>query len=337
MCQVIPNTLSKLFYTHGKFIARHPLPFIVIPIVISLGMAGCMATLQEQNDDGEYLYVPTNAPSLDERKFFEDTFTANDTTHFSSLRLIRVDGFVSIHVQSTTGDSIWNDEAFTAINELNSLVLAHEIEIDGERFTYSDLCAQWLGDCEYSDILAIIGNDPVAASDVTFPRYRDPSGMTYVLVSDIGDVTVDPQTTRVTDAGAVLLNYYVRYQNPTDQARSDVWIDAIRDILLDQNNDVIETAFWTSNTFDQELASISESVIPTFTFAYNAIYVFATVSCMMSDWVRSKPWIAAAGLSAAALGIASAMGLMAVVGIPFASVAGSMPFLLIGISYNKDN
>ena len=333
MCQVIPNTLSKLFYTHGKFIARHPLPFIVIPIVISLGMAGCMATLQEQNDDGEYLYVPTNAPSLDERKFFEDTFTANDTTHFSSLRLIRVDGFVNIHIQPRTGDSIWNDQAFAEINTLNSMVLAHEIESEGERFTYSALCAQWLGDCEYSEILAIIGNSPIASSDVTFPTYTDSSsGMTYLLTGQLGDVTTDPQM-RVTDAGAVILTYYVRYQEPTDQARSDIWIDDVRDMLLDYNNDVdvIETAFWTSNTLDQELAAISEAVLPLFSVAYNAIYVFATLSCMMSDWVRSKPWIAAAGLTATGLGIVSAMGLLALVGQPFASVAGTMPFLLIGI------
>ena len=326
--QIIPNKLSQLFYRHGRFVARHPLPFLIAPMVTA-GLLMIGMSQIEQRSDPEYLYVPTNAPSLDDRRYIEDTFLLDDSTRFTRLRVTRLDGFLQVHVQPATGSSIWNDVSFDEINTLNDFILNKTIELDGEMYRYADLCAQWNGNCEYSPILDIIGSNSVSSSVVNFPVHQSTQGTVYNIGADVGDVTTN-SAGEITDAGAVVLSYFVRYQSDEDEARSDAWMNALRDELLDYSGSNIETSFWTALTLGQELENSVGSIVPLFSLAYNMIYVFATLSCMMSDWVRSKPWIAAAGLTAAALGIGSAIGLMAGCGVPFVSVVGSMPFLLIG-------
>ena len=52
---------------------------------------------------------------------------------------------------------------------------------------------------------------------------------------------------------------------------------------------------------------------------------------MCVSQIRSKMWIALAGQVAAGLAITSAIGFCCAVGVPFASICSTMPFLLMGM------
>ena len=73
----IPVKLSDWFYNYGKFLARYPLPFIIVPPLLTcLLMLGVLRINVET--DVEYLYATVDAPAKEERAYFRDTFLSNE-------------------------------------------------------------------------------------------------------------------------------------------------------------------------------------------------------------------------------------------------------------------
>ncbi len=60
----------------------------------------------------------------------------------------------------------------------------------------------------------------------------------------------------------------------------------------------------------------------------NKCYVY--YSCMMNDWVRSKPWLALLGVVSAGLSLLSVFGLLSAFGIRSVPQVGLVPFLILG-------
>lgn len=56
-----------------------------------------------------------------------------------------------------------------------------------------------------------------------------------------------------------------------------------------------------------------------------------TVTCMMTDWVRSKPWLGLLGNLSAAMATLCAFGVCMYIGIDFIGINLAAPFLMIGI------
>ena len=70
------DVLSHAFYRYGKLVARHPLPFLILPPCIAFALMAGVINM-EQTNDADYLFIPHNAPSLKERKHFEETYPRN--------------------------------------------------------------------------------------------------------------------------------------------------------------------------------------------------------------------------------------------------------------------
>ena len=58
---IIPTTLSLYFARYGRIVTRHPWPFLILPILISVALGVGMINL-EITKDVEYLYTPLDAP-----------------------------------------------------------------------------------------------------------------------------------------------------------------------------------------------------------------------------------------------------------------------------------
>lgn len=77
--------------------------------------------------------------------------------------------------------------------------------------------------------------------------------------------------------------------------------------------------------------------MPRFVLAFTMLALFALL-CSMStidgtlyvDWVLSKPVLAVLGVANAGMGIATAIGLLNLIGMPYNDIVGVMPFLVVG-------
>ena len=327
VCTYVPDALSNVFYKYGKFVGRHPLPFLLVPPCVAFALMVGLINI-ESTGDAEYLYVPVNARGLDERDYFEDTFVFNDREYFTAQRLTTIAGFVQIYIYPQSGNDVLRDDVVDATKTLDTFVREHVARFKGDRYQYNDICARWNDTCTNSGFLQIVGDSSIDSLSISYPFHTDAQGGVFSLVSEVGGVEYPDGV--LTSARSLLLSYFVRSQSSSDEKRAEEWLNSLRDELFDYDSDVIKIEFQTSLTLSQELEASLGSIVTLFIIAYNILVIFAIGACLMFDWVRAKPWVALGGLAAAGLGIVSSIGIMSAAGVKFASVVGTMPFLIMG-------
>lgn len=67
----IERPLSVFFHLYGRCVSNNPLPFIIIPILVSLGLSTGFFQMETIND-AIYLFTPRGAPSKMERQALHD-------------------------------------------------------------------------------------------------------------------------------------------------------------------------------------------------------------------------------------------------------------------------
>jgi len=121
--------------------------------------------------------------------------------------------------------------------------------------------------------------------------------------------------------------------------RGSVWEEAFLDAVGTAEDSGrfshISTARFGSRTLDIELENNTRTVVPYFSSAFILMAVFSVVTCMMTDWVRSKPMLGLMGNVSAAMATIAAFGCAVYVGIPFIGINFVSPFLMCS-EYTND-
>ena len=73
----IEKPLSRIFYNYGRFIARHPLWFLIIPLLVAGALASGLYNFHAEYDV-EQLFTPEKARSKDERHTIQQLFPEGD-------------------------------------------------------------------------------------------------------------------------------------------------------------------------------------------------------------------------------------------------------------------
>jgi len=97
----------------------------------------------------------------------------------------------------------------------------------------------------------------------------------------------------------------------------------------------ISTARFASRTLELELEANTKTVVPYFASTFIIMGMFSVVTCMMTDWVRSKPWLGLLGNISAAMATVAAFGLCIYLRIDFIGINLAAPFLMIGKPLSK--
>lgn len=99
----------------------------------------------------------------------------------------------------------------------------------------------------------------------------------------------------------------------------------------------IKVARFTVRTLAQELEKNTFSVLPYFSVTAIWMIAFMIITCMMMDWVKSKPWLGIVGVISACLGSFAAFGLVCYCGVEFIGINMAAPFLMLGKYFNFFN
>lgn len=114
--------------------------------------------------------------------------------------------------------------------------------------------------------------------------------------------------------------------------RGSIWEEAFLDAVGKAEDSGrfrhISTARFGSRTLDIELENNTRTVVPYFSSAFLLMAVFSVVTCMMTDWVRSKPALGLMGNVSAAMATIAAFGCAVYAGIPFIGINFVSPFLM---------
>ncbi|XP_022093260.1 patched domain-containing protein 3-like [Acanthaster planci] len=330
----VEKIVKLFFFNYGGFIARHPYPFLVLPLLLAGALGAGMVFLTEENSI-ENLYTPENGQAKTDRNTVETLFAEHGDNETLVSHLSRLPREGSVIIRQKDGQNILTQAAMEDIINLHEQIMNITIQHDNQEYKFTNLCIKWDGTCNENLILALYDYNAsnVPLTPLTFPLYTLVGDtVPYFLGGGLGGVTFKSGSQdEVVSANAVRLSYFLRYQDDVEDQRSALWEEKFLEVAEAFTSSVVSVTREVSSTLETELDRASSSVIKDFTITFTVVITFSISSCVMLDWVRSKPWLAGCGVISAGLAVLSSFGLMSYIGIPYINVVGSAPFLILGI------
>ena len=181
----VQNLLENCFEKYGRFVAKFPLPFVLVPALVACLLSLGMINFTKESDV-EYLYTPTNGPAKDERRIIESLFPENQSEAFSPIRKTNWDGFFKVIITNkNSGGNLYDVNSIAAILSLDSELKQLS---DANSNRYEDVCAVSDNLCYEDEFIGLLNGtaETIITEDITYPTYR-----TQFLGLQLGGVTVD--------------------------------------------------------------------------------------------------------------------------------------------------
>ncbi|XP_023935051.2 patched domain-containing protein 3 isoform X1 [Bicyclus anynana] len=334
----VDDVLNRSFYKLGLVVGKQPGYFIIIPVLLTLLMITGYQRVHYEMDP-EYLFSPVSGQGKLERRIVEEYFKVNYSHRFNVGRITRPGRFGRVIIVAKDNDTnMLRTEVWKELRQLDEYVQNVTVTLEnGDTFSYREECARWEGQCFVNDILnldKIIGEVERGELNLTFPIMFNPvTWEAHAFPVFFGGSTVVDDV--IVSVPAVQLVWFLRTDTKLQQERGAAWEDAFLDavgIAEDTGRfKHISIARFASRTLDHELEKNTKTVIPFFSSTFILMGIFSIVTCMMGDWVRSKPWLGLLGNISAVMATAAAFGCAIYIGISFIGINLAAPFLMIGI------
>ncbi|KAL6263196.1 hypothetical protein P5V15_005996 [Pogonomyrmex californicus] len=334
----VDDFLNRAFYKVGLIVGRHPGYFVIVPILLA---CICFTGYQRihYEIDPEYLFSPVNGPGKTERAIVEQYFKVNYSHQFNVGRITRPGRFGHVIViPKDGGHNMLKSAIWQELRQLDWLIRNVTAKYEDEEFTYEQICARWLDQCFNNDILNlhhIIKEVEARKLNLTFPVMFNPvTWDAHLFPVFFGGSVINDDFT-IESAPSVQLAYFITVDSPRQDAIGAAWEEAFLEVVGKAEDGGafkhISTARFASRTLELELEANTKTVVPYFASTFIIMGLFSVVTCMMTDWVRSKPWLGLLGNLSAAMATVAAFGLCIYLGIDFIGLNLAAPFLMIGI------
>ncbi|KAK0429465.1 hypothetical protein QR680_011394 [Steinernema hermaphroditum] len=341
----IERPLSVFFFRYGQFISTHPLPFVFVPALLAIFAASGFVHL-ESVTDAVYLFTPTDAPSKYERQIIHELWPLRDTD-FVPGRAVTQSREIQVTIVAKDGGNILEPQYAEAIHRLDMFVQKRiVVKYHNVSYTYKDLCLGWKDQgCPGNGHVQIISDLYNHGFNISYPTFRIGNRGGY-LGSALGGVSLShgPNDTEfVATARAWLMVYQLKFYPAKMSYVSGLWEKAFQQAMQSYPQDpFITVTYLHSQTLPEELKRNADSLVPRFILTFTILVVFS-VFCSLStidgtfyiDWVLSKPILAVFGVVNAGMAIATSIGLLNLIGIPYCDIVGVMPFLVVAVGIDN--
>lgn len=336
----VDSVISKVFYSYGKFVSRHKLPFLLLPIlVIFVSMGGLYRF--DIDDDVEYLFTPANSRSRNDLAVLKEHFqTGNEGTDFLPNR--ELDVFIRrgrIIVTALDGGNLMRKEVLQEILDLDKHVRSFALKVGNKTENYSSLCMKWRGNCidnAWLSYLRQIVESYDFVANLTFP-FTSVGQQTFSLGPALAHVMTYPESNVIKEVKVIRLVYSLSTGASDKEEVGAHWEDIFEEQVEEFQHDCkhIRISRSTSRSLSKEAAEASFHVIPRFAATFCMMILFAVFSCIMRDWVLSKPWLGFLGVLSASFAIFTTVGIMSFAMIKFNEIVALMPFLVLGVGVDN--
>lgn len=312
-------------------VGKKPGYFVIVPILVSALLATGMQRIKYEADP-EYLFSPTDGPAKHERWVIETLFPMNLSKDFDVGRMTRISPFARIMIEAKDGKSIFDKEVFADLKLIDKIVTNISVEHNHRTWKYKDMCARKNRKCFQNQILEFEDRiDDMAAGkySIDYPlMINEVTFKVFFSAAFLGGVKSD-EFNMIESARAVNLLYFLEI-GPEKKERANLWEEKF--LLLMENSafEHINIAYYTSLTLSTELERNTISVLPLFSVTVVIMLAFSVSTCMMLDWVKSKPWLGVLGCFSSAVAVGAAFGLTIYCGLEFIGLNLAAPFLMLG-------
>ncbi|XP_022089525.1 patched domain-containing protein 3-like isoform X2 [Acanthaster planci] len=337
------RTINRGFYKYGKLIARHPLVFLISPLIIVVLLAGGLSQFYF-NDDVEYLFTPDDCRARIDGEFTSEHFLTGieggDFLPNRELELFNRRGRVIITAMD--GKSALRRDVMADLLKLDQVIRSFNVTYNQTTVvTHEDVCQRFMGQCVDNEILKFYRGriDEFENLTVTYPLSEIPIGFGLTIPAflgpNLGGIMLD-NNSNIESAQALRL-FYSLGTEPEDDHLAATWeLEFLKVVDEFQNRtSTMNIRTSTSMTLSVEVNEASYRVLPRFVATFCMLLLFAVCSCIMRDWVLSKPWLGLIGVISAGLSILSSIGLLSLIGLGYNEVVSLMPFLILGVGVDN--
>lgn len=329
----VDRLVSWLFSRLGYHVGLRAGYFVIVPLLVSVILAtGFQRVVYVDNP--EYLFSPVNGRSRSERRIVESLFPMNTTESFDFGRATRMGRFARVLLDTKDGGTVLREHVYNEMVYTDAIIQNITITWNKNTYRYKDLCAKDGGSCYNNDMLdfkqrikdienrTYLLKYPIMLNRVILKRYN--------LLASLGGVSVD-ESGFVEKAKAFSLFYPLDIDVRHGEERAELWEKKFLVAMENMELEYVNIGYFVSDSLESELEKNTQAVTPYFSVTLIVMLSFSVMTCMMSDWVRSKPWLGILGCISSVIAVAAAFGLIIYCGFFFIGINFAAPFLMIGI------
>ncbi|XP_067133573.1 patched domain-containing protein 3-like [Centruroides vittatus] len=325
----VRNILIHVFEKLGEKVARYPLYFVLLPILITASVAFGISKLLLKENIGE-LVVADRGSVYNSKLFVEKMFPFNTSVHFDTLRNPTPPKGLVMYIVKKDFGNVLNDEVMREIKKLNDIVKNTPVTAKEDTIKYSDVCGIVREKCFENPIFLLIMKNVTAKKwKIKYPVDIDLMTLSYNIYGiNLGGVHTDKE-------GFVKAAHAIRLLYPLDISRKwkQYWM-----ILWQRQiqKEIEKLHFVHIRIFQDPFKSIEDNakvlyitLKPMIGAVVGFVSIFSMISCLSLNFVRSKPWLGVANVVSAGLAITTAFSLMGLCKIQWTYFNICIPFFVI--------
>uniref|UniRef100_A0A915ETV7 SSD domain-containing protein n=1 Tax=Ditylenchus dipsaci TaxID=166011 RepID=A0A915ETV7_9BILA len=322
--------LKRFFYWYGGFVHKHRWILLLTPMLISplLG-TGFLWFNELRVDDPAYVFTPRDARWKRELGTFTRLWPLEENK-FLPGKSFETKRFVNILCKARDGGNVLRPDILDEIQLLNTFIMENiTVPTYDNKFklSYQDLCLSYDWVCGANEHIQMFRQMTQVGKviDLTYPKGGNKDTPAY-LGTSLGDITLNRSDGTVQDAKITMLFYFLK-QEPSSvrQYSTDFEYAVERFILHAFESKLISLSFAHYQSLEDGLDENAKRFAPNFVISFTSLGIFCIVCAfafkkhgkLRIDWVRSKPYVACAGLFNTLLSLSSSFGVMLLIGVPY--------------------
>ncbi|VDK43141.1 unnamed protein product [Anisakis simplex] len=340
----IEPLIRRFFQWYGEASYDWKWILLITPLILtSLLSVGFFRLDSLRIDDPSFVFTPRDARWRREFNVFATLWPLNEN-RFVAGKSFEMKRFVNILLRAKDGGDILRENILDEIQALNQWIMNNiTVSTDDAKFSlsYQDLCLNYDWVCGGNEHILMLRERIRVGHfiDLTYPKGGNKDTPVY-LGSALGNVRLDEYTNVLRSAKITQLFYFLK-QKPNVMAHySSGFSYAVEDFLLKHfRSDLITISFAHYQSLQDGLEENAKHFKPNFIISFTTLCIYAIAFSFIIDreprteinWIRSKPYVACAGLLTTLLALSSGFGAMLLFGVPYNVINTIIPFLIIAI------
>ena len=330
--------LEKQFEKLGKAVTTHPKATVLISL---FGVAICAAGLARLNFErrSSKLFVPQNTPSV---KALE-----TGSSFFQNSLNVRQEEIILIprNAEKNVIDKSCLEEALRVMQNIEAIPGFKTLCKQAPKFALPTSLIRF-DHCRKVNILEVLGNITSSTTEIIQRRINMALANVSLLMSNgrnmqtnlnevLAGLKIHPRNNSVSAARALRIIVFMQQgQNSTHEEKIMKWETSFISRMKELKSQLTYTDlfFTAERSMDDSISDSSSSDISLISITFTVMITFA---CLMLakfiNPIRGHNWLALSGVISTALGILCGIGAAVAFGVPFISLVGVVPFLVVSI------
>ncbi|KAI6193524.1 Patched domain-containing protein 3 [Aphelenchoides besseyi] len=320
--------LEVFFDKYGRFVARHPLPFLIVPIITTLISCVGLFSFQSQDDIWD-IYSPLNAMSRVEEAAMEKF------EHIAAKHHYRI----QVLVERKDNGSLLNAESLQEMSQINNFVVNNITAYNSQRgFAYRDICGIYCNDSNAFAIGFVQASMQNQTGGLSF-TLSYPNGMAFnnpvFLGYSLGRLETIRQDNQdiVTSFKLFVLHYMVDTNLPGGTQIRDTFERRLMNLFngATQKSANLKYSLLSRNRELYEQRQITITAIPFLGLTGVVLTIFMIVTLLNHPLYKSQCIEALFGVISPGMALVTTFGLVWGCGLPFTNILTVVPFLVVTI------